>query len=440
LINPVNVVVDSNERIIVLDDGVGTAIDIYDSELNHITSFGTITTPIGIDVDSNDRIIVSDGANDDVQVFDSSGNFLTTFGGSGAGDGLFTLPTRLSVDSNDQIIVPDSNLGTSRIQVFAYATESSSSTCHVPPTFGTPFTCAVRNFVDNGITIHRVSYDPTNELHIENPQINAVVGLPYSIKLAPYDSEGQSNIKWVAVSIGLVEGDFVFGNGQALAYLHQSYDGTFTVEEDDPTDVIEVMSFSKVGEQQCAVSDNDAMCPIYELKYKYREAPIDNMVGVQVVNQDGASENRFFNDGIDVTGDSMNPSPVIEVLADEKFVAKHYLTFVDPSFKDRTVAVDENGIIWNKVGNFWTTEHLMPDRSCSVGATGLGYDRTCPEFAMQVQGQELVALNTLDTMHPNINHDEPFSELDKIIAYEYPTTSQRELTSLQKTIDWYNAH
>jgi hypothetical protein len=179
------------------------------------------------------------------------------------------------------------------------------------------------------------------------------------------------------------------------------------------------------------------MCPIYELKYKYREAPIGNMVGVQVVNQGGGVENRFFNDGIDVTGDSMNPSPVIEVLAPEKFVALHYLTYSDPSFKDRTVAVDENGKTWYQHSNgVWFTDVVIPDKSCN--STSSGYASHCPEFAMMKQGQELVALNTLNTLYPNINRDEPFSEIDRIFAYEYPTTSQREQTL--QTLVWFSAN
>ncbi len=311
------------------------------------------------------------------------------------------------------------------------------STCHVSPTFGTPFTCDRRNFVDDGITIHGTSYDPENQLHIENPQINAVVGIPYTIELKPYDSFGEFNIKWVAVSLGLVEGDFVFGNGEAIVYLHQAYDGTFSIEEDDDNNIINVINFVKSRDMICADEDNDALCPVYRLDYMYNQAPIGNMIGVQVVNQDRESESRFFNDGIDVTGDSLNPSPIIEVLAKEKFVALHYLTYADPSFKDRTVAIDENGKTWYQLSNgIWYTEYVIPDKSCNSSSSG--YAKHCPEFAMMKQGQELVAQHTFDTMYPRINMYESFYEIDRIFAYEYSSISQRELTL--QTLDWYNAN
>jgi hypothetical protein len=315
--------------------------------------------------------------------------------------------------------------------------KSGGSSCHVAPTFGTPFNCTDRNFVDDGVTIHGTSYDPTNELHIKNPRIDAVVGTPYSIELKPYESYGQFNIKWVAVSLGLIEGDFVFGNGEAVIYLHQDYDGTFTIEENDENDIVNVIDFKKSRDAVCAVEDNDALCPVYRLDYSYNQAPLGDMVGVQVVNHDRSTENRFFNDGIDVTGDSLNPSPVIQVLADEKFVAHHYLTYSDPSFKDRTVAVDENGKTWYQADNgVWFTEAIMPDRSCK--STSTGFASHCPEFAMMMQGQELIAQNTIDTMYPNLNKYESFAEIDRVFAYEYPTTSQRELTL--QTLDWYNTN
>ncbi len=314
---------------------------------------------------------------------------------------------------------------------------SGGGGCDVAPTFGTPFSCDSRNFVDDGVTIHGTSYDPTNQIHIENPRINAIVGIPYSIELKPYDSFGEFNIKWVGISFGLIEGDFVFGNGEALVYLHQDYDGTFSIEEDDDNNIINVINFVKSRNEVCAVSDNDALCPVYRLDYSYNQAPIGSMVGVQVVNQDRGSESRFFNDGIDVTGDSLNPSPVIEVLAKEKFVAQHYLTYADPSFKDRTVAIDENGTTWYQLSNgVWYTEHVIPDKSCKT--TSSGFASHCPEFAMMMQGQELVAQYTLDTMYPRINMYESFYEIDRIFAYEYPTISQRELTLQSTLLDWYS--
>ena len=50
-----------------------------------------------------------------LQVFDSDGEFLFTFGSHGEGNGQFNAPTGIAVDENDNIIVAD--WGNCRIQV-----------------------------------------------------------------------------------------------------------------------------------------------------------------------------------------------------------------------------------------------------------------------------------------------------------------------------------
>ena len=56
-------------------------------------------------VDSSDRIIVADTANGRVQVFNSAGAFLFTFGSFGTGEGQFNFIKGVAVDSADRILV-----------------------------------------------------------------------------------------------------------------------------------------------------------------------------------------------------------------------------------------------------------------------------------------------------------------------------------------------
>jgi len=61
-------------------------------------------------------IFVSDRDNDRIQIFDSSGTYLSQFGSSGTGDGQFDDPMSVEVDSSGDIYVVDNN--NSRIQIF----------------------------------------------------------------------------------------------------------------------------------------------------------------------------------------------------------------------------------------------------------------------------------------------------------------------------------
>ena len=119
------------------------------------TGPGQFTSPEGIAADSLDRILVGDSANNRVQVFDSSGNFLSEFGsfcnlefpvdcvdpdGPGPlqlGDGQFSDPIGIIVDSFDRIIVADT--ANRRVQAFDSSGNflfKFGSECSLSTTFG----------------------------------------------------------------------------------------------------------------------------------------------------------------------------------------------------------------------------------------------------------------------------------------------------------------
>jgi len=70
----------------------------------------------GLAFDRDDILYVSDSGNNRIQVFDNDGKFLSTWGGSGDGDGQFSSPTGLTVGRGNNVYVADT--GNHRIQVF----------------------------------------------------------------------------------------------------------------------------------------------------------------------------------------------------------------------------------------------------------------------------------------------------------------------------------
>lgn len=72
--------------------------------------------PYGIAADSSDNIYVGETEVDMIRKYDTEGNLLLSWGGSGTADGLFDTPCGIAVDSNDRIYVVDCN--NNRIQVF----------------------------------------------------------------------------------------------------------------------------------------------------------------------------------------------------------------------------------------------------------------------------------------------------------------------------------
>ena len=101
-------------------------IQVFDSDGNFITSWGgrrwgtgdgqfNFGHKIGLVTDSTGRLYVVDRWNHRIQVFDSTGNFLFKWGSNGSGDGQFYAPIDIAIDSNENIYVVDSN---HRVQVF----------------------------------------------------------------------------------------------------------------------------------------------------------------------------------------------------------------------------------------------------------------------------------------------------------------------------------
>ncbi len=109
--NPAGVAVDSNDRIIVAD-GVIHQIHIFDSDGNFVSSFGSYLPPIGdfghiadVAVNSNDQIIATDSRNHRIHVFDSDGNFVSKFGTMGYGEDKINRPNAVTVDSENRMII-----------------------------------------------------------------------------------------------------------------------------------------------------------------------------------------------------------------------------------------------------------------------------------------------------------------------------------------------
>ena len=119
-LQPPAVVVDSNGRILVLDSN-NSRIQIFDSSGQFISKFGSglLAQPQGISVDNQDRIIVSDLGGNNIQVFDSSGNFLFKFG-SYNGENHFNNALQIDINESNDIIIVDGDPAdiSSRIQIY----------------------------------------------------------------------------------------------------------------------------------------------------------------------------------------------------------------------------------------------------------------------------------------------------------------------------------
>ena len=98
-------------------------IQIFNSSGEFISTFGELgdatgyfARPKGLSTDSYGNIYVVDALFHNVQIFDPNGKYLSNFGSHGKNNGNFWLPNGIFIDSFDRIYIADSY--NSRIQLF----------------------------------------------------------------------------------------------------------------------------------------------------------------------------------------------------------------------------------------------------------------------------------------------------------------------------------
>jgi len=136
---PTGIALDSSGNVYAAES-ISTSIAKFDSDGNFITKWGsqrTVNDGInmidGIDVDSSGNVyVVTNGKNfnvdssgnvhrvmnenNNIQKFDSDGNFITKWGSQGTANGQFYAPSDVALDSSDNVYVADTE--NNRIQKF----------------------------------------------------------------------------------------------------------------------------------------------------------------------------------------------------------------------------------------------------------------------------------------------------------------------------------
>jgi len=197
---PNGITTDSNGNIYVCD-AHNHRIQIFDSKGKFISTFGlegngngnglfksSFGCPSGITINSKGNIIVSDLHNYRIQMFDCEGNDISTIGSFGNGNGQFYYPEGVCVDLNDNIYVCDSIVN--RIQIFG-------SKGHLLSKFGS-------NGIGNG------EFDSPKGITI-NSMGNIIVSDTHNHRIQIFDSKG--NFILTFGSKGNRNGQFGFPEG-----------------------------------------------------------------------------------------------------------------------------------------------------------------------------------------------------------------------------------
>jgi len=192
--------------------------------------------------------------------------------------------------------------------------KKSSSGCVdcIPPTLG--LNTNFKRIVDDGFAYNGNPIQ-VKKWHTPYPLINSTIGDINKVEIKVYENNGITNMKLVQFGLGVKEMGQPLSTIEVLIEAHllsTSADGVSVKEIViiDPDNLIDNDTVSIVAyPHTCQNTDVQQNCIKVDLEYSYRESTINSMMVINVVDKKNNSQNFYFNDGIQVIGESLNEPP-----------------------------------------------------------------------------------------------------------------------------------
>jgi len=284
-----------------------------------------------------------------------------------------------------------------------------------PPTLGLN-KAGDQRMVDGGFTCNGQTIDVEN-YYTDFPTITNSVGQALRCTFIIYEDTYADNVRHFEFAVGKRVDDYM-SDEQGKITWDRDFKLVETVTYDSELfrNVYVLSSLAK-----CLDASNTATCLKLELSATPKMPLVDEIiVKTNVWDERRNAKQNFYNDGIDFVGYTENPLPFFNVVDGRNGITAIYTT--DFTLEDQTHAVDQYGNTWTLINNIWNKDYVMPNMSCNVSSY-IGYDRTCPEFALMKQGQALIGEQYFDSKSIQ-------SEVGDYFTYEYPEQTDR-LTGTQ---------
>jgi hypothetical protein len=255
------------------------------------------------------------------------------------------------------------------IQVFIPKTKQSAN--DNAPFFGTD--SFGNRYIDNGFSFNDFKTD-IEDYRTHMPLQTIQVGESNTAVLKIYNHKGVSTLEHVELVFGFGQKQ---SDGQSNSIIwEQNFKGTQFVTTNDPDNML--MDVNAVGE-----ADDKVMSVTFS--FAFREPMEKSKIGVIVWDKDRNSRTAYFNDGIEVVGESLNPPEIITVLDGKGYPVK--ITMIG-----KNTGVDEEGNIWTH-NSPWIKQGSASEKHPSEEhdpVTYHGFDRNHSMFASykDIQAQE----------------------------------------------------
>ena len=256
------------------------------------------------------------------------------------------------------------------------------------------------------------------------PLITTNVGQENVVVLKIFENGGMQNIEHVGLAFGLSEGQF-FSQSKATINLDRTLDGREKVSVYDPENTLDNVKIV-TSQSQCAPAG--PLCLVVTIYHTFREPLEFNMVATDVWDFNKNSWQNYYNHGIDVRGDSLNPPKTKLVAFGEKEMRGLYeLTQID---KKDHLWIDEFGNLYQDKGkDRFDRIYTVPEIIQYDKITMHGCNRECNWFddykLNQIHLAEIILSDIL--MGKKIE-----GELKESFSHSYNITNRAEDPELQK--------
>jgi len=254
----------------------------------------------------------------------------------------------------------------------------------IPPTLG--ITKFGERIVEKGFSYNGNAVD-AELFYTPFPLITVEVGKQNLAILKVYENYGIENIRHIGLGFGL-EKNQAISESKAIIEYDISFDGTTKTSVYDPNNALGNVTVVTIP-TKCKVNDAKENCLEVQFYHTFRESLEFNIVGTNVWDERRNGWQNYFNDGVEIVGNSLNPPKKIQVL--DRLGYPKTITIME-----RNVGADEEGNIWYNENGIWSTEYKIPPRDDPI--TTHGIDRNNDKFKAYCDEQIIKAQKILDEM------------------------------------------
>jgi len=311
---------------------------------------------------------------------------------------------------------------------------SSCGDC-VPPTFGMDD----NNFliVTNGFSYNTVGVDVT-DYHTEYPLITAVTNQTNTVLLKVYENNGLDNISVVQFGLGMPKVGSPLEHAQTLVEIWLDKTEVKNIIKTDKNNLVDIQNVT-TSIVDCGGTEKE--CLAVEMQYIYRDQPKYSIMAINAIDYSKNTWNNYMNDGIEVTGDSLN-EPLTQKVTVSKagvfYPQKAGATTLTLSDYKTDTWIDEYGYIWstNEHGPYLVDIISPPEKTPDEISPWSGYNhRGHSEFGEYVKIQQEKAAITLDEMDKQERNGEIYVPTipDSVIIHD--TIDRADLNFSQSLIE-----